>query len=421
MKKLTALVASCLSVCLPVTLLPATAAAADVTGPPVLNAPVFNDPVADSGTPGTPSAQQSAVMDQLIRLIRAARAGSEIRFAMFEWTPGRRSTEVADALLAAHGRGVQVKVIIERHETGKNDAVTDRLRATLGATETAPSYVVRCENPKEPKVKRGCIGRDYLHSKFALFSGIEVDGAAHDKVVFVTSSNLTDWYLYNSYNDAYTFTDATVHDGYHRYFDDLRAGRHKAVNPGYSWTTPTGTKHRATFLPRAETDGDPIVNVLKLVECSYRDADGITRQTDIRLALTAFNQNRIAIARELVRLRGENCWVDLVHHENAPGSTPLKVDAAVRAELARTVNGRRVQVTPCRFTVGNRSVVPHTKLMMIDGFYDDDITPRVYTGSANFSHLENADDSFVRIAGRDVHSSYLSFFYKVRDTCRART
>lgn len=35
-------------------------AEADVTGPPVLNAPVFNDPTADTGVPGSPSAQQSA-------------------------------------------------------------------------------------------------------------------------------------------------------------------------------------------------------------------------------------------------------------------------------------------------------------------------------------------------------------------------
>ncbi|MEV4084220.1 hypothetical protein ACGFJC_23945 [Nonomuraea fuscirosea] len=62
--------------------------------------------------------------------------------------------------------------------------------------------------------------------------------------------------------------------------------------------------------------------------------------------------------------------------------------------------------------------MPHTKLMMIDGVYDGGITPRVYTGSANFTTLENADDSLLRISGRDVHSQYLSWFYQIRSACR---
>lgn len=415
MKKIATLVALCLTAAL----LPAGSASADVTGPPVLNAPVFNDPVADSGVPGTPSAQQSAVMDQLIRLIRAARTGSEIRFVNHQFSPGQRSTEVADALIQAHQRGVRVKVILDDMENGANDEITARLKAVLGANESAGSYVIGCEYPDPSAVDRGCIGRNYLHSKFALFSGIEVNGTTHGNVVFQTSSNLSDWYLYNSYNDAFTLTDAAVYNGYSKYFDDLRLGRRQAPDPAYYWTTPTGSKYRATFFPRARSSGDPIANILKLVECRYRDTDGVYRQTDIRLVLTHFNQHRLAIAQELVRLRGENCWVDLVYYKSADGTG--NADATIRAELAKTVNGRRVQVTPCRFTAGGRSVVPHLKLMMTDGFYDDDITPRVYTGSANFTHLENADDAQIRISGRDVHTEYLSYFYKVRDTCKNRT
>ncbi|GAA2205989.1 hypothetical protein GCM10009850_014470 [Nonomuraea monospora] len=392
-------------------------ARADVTGPPVLNAPVFNDPTADSGVPGTPSAAQSAVMDQLIRLIKATPQGAEIRFVNHQFSPGQRSTEIADQLVAAHRRGVQVKVILDSMENGANDAVTATLAAALGTAESAGSWVIRCEYPDESAVDRGCIGRNYLHSKFALFSSVVSGGVSHANVVFQTSSNLSDWYLYNSYNDAYTFTDATVYAAYRTYFADLQAGRRKAVNPGYYWTTATGTAHRATFLPRRATDPDPVVSVLRLVECSYQDEAGVTRQTDIRMALTAFNKNRQAIANELVRLRGENCWVDIVYYDNRPQDAK-NVDDTVRSILATTVNGRTIQVTPCRFTVGTREVVTHNKIMMIDGFYDDDITPRVYTGSANFTALENADDAFLRISGRAVHDQYLSWFYGLRSACR---
>ncbi|MFG1702815.1 phospholipase D-like domain-containing protein [Nonomuraea sp. M3C6] len=135
------------------------------------------------------------------------------------------------------------------------------------------------------------------------------------------------------------------------------------------------------------------------------------------MALTAFNKNRVAIANELVRLRGENCWVDIVYYENAPGDAK-NVDDTIRQTLAKTANGRSIQVTPCRFRVGTRDVVTHNKVMMIDGFYDDDITPRVYTGSANFTYMENSDDAFVRISGRDIHTQYLSWFYDLRSACR---
>ncbi|TDD24880.1 hypothetical protein E1294_04105 [Nonomuraea diastatica] len=413
-----ATVALCLAAALLATGHPATAEETTaVTGPPVLNAPVFNDPTADSGVPGTPSAAQSAVMDQLIRLIQAVRPGGDIRFVMHQFSTGQRSSEVAGALVAAHDRGVRVKVILDSREDTSNDAVHARLAAVLGTSESAASWVVGCEYPDPAAGNRGCIARNYQHNKFALFSNVLVDGTVHAKVGFQTSSNLSDWYLYNSYNDAYTFTDATVYDGYLKYFDDLRAGRRVDVNPGYFWATPTGTPIKAHFFPRAKASGDPVVNILRLVECSYKDTDGVTRQTDIRLSLTAFNKNRKAIADELLRLRGENCWIDIVFYENASGDTK-NVDGDIRVILAkRASNGKYMQVTPCRFTVGSRSVVPHTKLMMLDGFYDDDITPRVYTGSANFSHLENADDAWLRIAGRDLHDQYLSWFYGIRKAC----
>lgn len=394
---------------------PTSAAAADVTGPPVMNAPVFNDPTADSGTAHSPSAKQSAVMDQLIRLIKAVPAGGEIRFAMHEFVPGDRSSDVAAALVAAHGRGVGVRVILDSQDDGRNDAVFGLLSAALGTTETAGSWAVRCEYPDE-SADRGCIARNYLHDKFATFSSVVAGGVTYPKVVFQSSSNMSDWYLYNSYNDAFTLSDATVYDGYVRYFDDLRTRRKQPVDPDYFWTTPTGSTYKGHFFPRLSSSGDPIANVLKLVKCGYKDADGVSHQTDIRLALTAFNGNRVAIANELLRLRGENCWIDVIFYDEPAHKM---VTDYIRGLLARRAsNGKYIQVRPCRFTVGDRSVVPHTKIMMIDGHYDDDITPRVYTGSANFTTLENADDSLLRISGRDVHSAYLSWFYDLRSACR---
>lgn len=76
------------------------AAAAPVK--PVINGPVFNDPL------GTP-AQQKAIFTQLVQLIDATPAGAQIRGSMYEFN----DQEVANALLAANSRGVDVKLIVD--------------------------------------------------------------------------------------------------------------------------------------------------------------------------------------------------------------------------------------------------------------------------------------------------------------------
>jgi hypothetical protein len=118
--------------------------------------------------------------------------------------------------------------------------------------------------------------------------------------------------------------------------------------------------------------------------------------------------HRAAIADELLRLRGENCWIDVVYADGG-------IEQEVLDVLSRTAsNGQTIQLTPCP------TFVPHSKVTMIDGFYDDDIQPRVYTGSANFTHLENSDDSQLRITGRATHDAYLSWFYELRTACQAQ-
>lgn len=372
---------------------------------PVINSPVFNDPTVASTGVG-PSARQSAVMDQLIGLIAGVPAGGEINFVMFEFQDGARSTAVADALLAAHARGAHVKVVLD--STAKSAPVLKRLRDAFAAGSDRASWAMACPPG------RGCIARNYMHSKFATFSTVRVGATDHKNVVFQTSSNLNDWYLYNSYNDAVTFSDAAVYADYRTYFKDLAAAR---PDPDYFWTSATGGPYKGHFYPRQQTAAkDPIANVLKLVKCSYKDEGGVSRQTDVRIALTFFNKHRLAVARQLRALRDQGCWVDIVYSAG-------KTDTEVLSALKPGPGEQPIQATACRFKSpsGSGEISPHTKVMMLDGFYDDDIVPRVYTGSANLTHLENADDSQVRIAGRANHTAYLNWFWNLRDTCKART
>src|SRR5690606_5599838 len=218
-------------------------------------------------------------------------------------------------------------------------------------------------------------------------------------------------------NNAITYSDARTYDAYRTYFEDLRRYRYDADGDNdYYRDSGTGTDYRVFFFPRRERSGQPfddpatdtVYNILDTVaSCTYDD-DGVRRQTDIRIAMWSFN--RPAVARKLAELREEGCWVDVVFTE-ANDSVLAALDFPGGPQLTR-----------CNFnTTPEIDIRVHSKYMLIDGAYDDDITPRTFTGSHNYAYssLRQADETLLRVMGRDYHDEYLNNFYQVRDTCRA--
>ncbi|AIS02087.1 phospholipase D-like domain-containing protein [Streptomyces glaucescens] len=387
---------------------------------PVINGPVFNDPL------GT-AEQQKAVFTQLVALIDATGAGQTIRGSMFEFG----DQQVADALLAAHRRGVDVKLVVDdsTYVDGEGrqyaNPAYESLKSGLGTSDTARSWVVVCDDRFEDNdgvddVQRGCLavappGPAYNHNKFFVFSKIGPfdDGTSYSKVVFQTSSNLSNWYKVESFNDAVTFSDSAVYDGYASYHEKLRAGRHLASgNNNVYFSTPTGSTYRGYFFPRGDSSynnpaTDTIVNVLDEVSCAYTGTDGKRHQTDIRIVMLYFNDSRIQVADKLAQLRAQGCWIDILY-------------ASAESKVKSTLTGANIQHRGCMIPNGpGIDVRPHNKQILIDGDYNGDITPRVYTGSANLigSSLRSADESFVRITSADYHTKYLSTFYRIRSAC----
>lgn len=392
---------------------------------PVINGATFNDP---SGS----AAQQGAVFTQIIQLVDATPAGAQIRVSMFDFTDGA----VADALLGAYRRGVQVRVIVDDSSyldgNGKRkpspawDKLSDPATG-LGTDDRAPSWIVMCDDQFEDDdgvddVKRGCIatappGPAYNHNKFFLFSKVGPfdDGSSYQKVVLQTSSNLTDWYKVESYNDAVTFVDPTVYDAYATYHEDLRRLRYSSTgNNHYYRSTPTGSTYRAFFFPRGDATyrnpaSDTIVNALDEVACAYTGTDGKRHQTDIRIAVLDFLGSRSQVATKLAALRAAGCWIDVIYAES---------DATVEGILDKA----GIQRLYCKYSVApGIEVRPHTKFMLLDGDYNGELEPRVYTGSPNLdgSSLRSSDQALLRISSAAYHASYLSYFYKIRAACRA--
>jgi len=389
---------------------------------PVLNKAVFNRPTGST-------AERNAVLIQLARIIDRVPAGGELQMSWYHFTVSDvtdtpTTPDLPGRLIAAHQRGVRVKIIVD--QSSATARPFQRLQPVLGSNDTAGSYIVHCAD-QFPSQKRGCIGTRtinyttssvtaYNHNKFLIASSLVLnDGSTVSNVVFQSSSNLTWWDTTEAYNNAVTFSDATTYQAYRTYFADLRSHRYSSSgNNNYYWLTATGSTYRAHFFPRRERSGqsihdpatDTVVTILNTVtSCYYNDA-GVRRQTDIRVNMYSFT--RPEVAKRLAALRSAGCWVDVVYSE---------INDAVRNAL-----GNNIQLTRCNYNVGpGLDVRTHNKYMLIDGAYDDDIIPRVFTGSHNFaiSALRQADETLLRIMGRDMHDDYLRDFWHVRDTCRA--
>jgi len=387
---------------------------------PVINGPVFNDPL------GTP-AQQKAIFTQLVQLIDATPAGAQIRGAMLEFN----DQEVADALLAAHRRGVDVRIIVDDSTYVNGDGVEypnapyQSLKAGLGTNDSARSWIVVCDDRFEDAdgvddVQRGCLAvappqPAYNHNKFFVFSRVGPfdDGTSYSKVVFQTSSNLSPWYKVESFNDAVTFTDNAVYDGYAAYHSRLRIGRTLVRGNNFAYaSTPTGSPQRAFFFPRGDTSyynpaTDNIVSALNELRCAYTGTDGLRHQTDIRIVMHSFFGSRVQVVQKLAQLRANGCWIDVLYAETDSAITTRLTAAGIQHRRCRIPNGPGIDVRP------------HNKEILIDGDYNGDLTPRVYTGSANLtgSSLRSADETIVRIANASYHARYLSTFYKIRTAC----
>lgn len=388
---------------------------------PVIGQATFNDPVGAE-------AEQNAIFVQLARLIDRVPAGESIELSWFGFDPpdtdnSAQRPDLTDRLVAAYERGVDVRIILDQGTVGT--PAQTRLAELLGTDDSQPSYVVSCKDQFPDGPDRGCIGtrvtswaNGYNHNKFLTASKVVLsNGDEVSNVVFQTSSNLGEWDAIEVYQNGITYSDPRTFDAYRTYFEDLRRYRYEeAGNINYYWSSPTGSDYRAYFFPRQERSGQPyddpasdtIYNMLDTVSSCTYDDNGTTRQTDIRVVQWAFN--RPAIARKLTELRKAGCWVDVVYSN---------MNEEVMNEL--NVSGGP-QLTKCDFNVAPEiDIRVHSKYMLIDGAYDDDIIPRVFTGSHNWSRdsLRVSDEAMLRIMGRDIHDQYLDNFWHIRDTCRA--
>ncbi|HWO64731.1 MAG TPA: phospholipase D-like domain-containing protein [Umezawaea sp.] len=338
----------------------------------VVGGAIFNDP--------TVPAKQRVIVDHDRALINGAAAGSSIRMAMYHFN----DAGVAADLVAAHNRGVDVRVVLDYSDSAT--APSKSLIAALGGKATVCTKDAACIGSK---------GTPIMHNKFFLFSNT----LGSTNVVVQQSSNLNSGNYTVLWNNAVTTVGNTaLYNGYLSYFNDLAA---KVKNSDYYRTVSAGAV-KAYFFPRAGTDeaSDTIYNMLnENVTCEGNTSTGTeTGRTIIRIAMWYFSRDDIA--RKLRDLANKKCWIEVVY---------TNLDDGSRSYL--TGNDRIVLYK----IAGDHEV--HSKYMLIEGTYVDKKDSKwVMTGSHNYTNaaLRENDETLLRIESAAIHDQYRSNFWALR-------
>ena len=347
--------------------------AIDPTGFEPVAGAVFNDPT------GTPE-EQFRIIDHVTQLIDNSPAGSSIRLATM--TVGSRT---ADALIRAHQRGVNVRVILPAQMLGKPSP--SRVTAETGTNIRSSSYVFYCRNACYRDSSQGV-----HHNKLFLFSQV----GTTPNVISTSSGNLDNYMAERRYNDAYTVVDDAA--GYRAgvaYFDlMLTDSYHNAAAP-----TTTGKGVTYHFFPRRRAN--LFGAIMNNVRChGATGGTGINGRTAIRMTTSLWDRSRLDVARQVVDLKRRGCNIFVLAQSYNIDRGILKMFRAAKVRF-------RFADTP-RTALGN-----HSKYVTISGnFHGRTNDTSVYAGSLNLTAADNSscDNNMIRITDASAHDAYRAHF-----------
>lgn len=379
-----------LALALPLALvLPAPPASAALA-PGVTHEAIFSNPFAAT------SKVDYRIHNRIVKMINETPAGATIRFSAW----GLEHVPTADALIAAHRRGVLVYGVKSGH---RPSAQSDRVKAVLGAR-----YKI-CRRTVSDGVTNACMSKQrngQMHAKSWLFSrtGTRVN------VVVTGSTNPTNHG--NESNDALIIAgDPDLYNGYVRYFNDRFAMR---LNPNYM-ASPNGTLRApksatvSYFSARLTSTGttgvEPSTSVTTqaatdpYVDALRRLAGG--GGCSVKAAQRFWNSERRHVTAQVVRLKKAGCAVSVIT-DNMDGPTYRTLTSA----------GITVRATK-RMTSTGRYVLTHHKFLVLEGTISGVANSReVWQGSQNLlgSSLRFTDDELVQVTHSPTVTAYETAF-----------
>jgi PLD-like domain len=332
--------------------------------------------------------QQLTLMNQIMNAVNSVPEGSIIRFVAysFDYQP------MADALIAAKKRGVQVRLLIDSHT---NTGALDSLRKGLGTSKSKSSYITTC--------KYSCMSSkpSFIHSKLYLFS--RAGGARY--VAMNSSANPAETGISKSWNNTYTTVgDKTLYDAYVDNFNDMLPDK---TNTDYYHTVQSGPyPTKEYFFPRAGStkNSDTLYNILNDVSCPKSGP-----KTEVRLTTYFWTSARLYLAEKLTALQNAGCIVEVIYPDGSGNQDTIypQVTAELLHGNVPTYNTR---------PVGGLYI--HNKEILIKGVYQGLANQKiVYATSQNLTmtSLRESNEVMLRIPNVAVYDAYYSNFADIRD------
>ncbi|MET0694007.1 MAG: phospholipase D-like domain-containing protein, partial [Propionibacteriaceae bacterium] len=344
---------------------------------------IFNNPKGKK-------AKQLTIITQINKGIDNAPRGSNIYMAQYLFD----IDSVANKLIAAHRRGVNVKVLID---DGTPTKQSRRVKAALGTNKKARSYVTTC--------KRSCMANvaSVMHAKFYLFS----QTGASKLVSMVSSANPYTGNTFTSWNNNHTIVgDRAIYNSLVKYFNDMILDRN---NTRYYRTTQSG-KYKLYLFPRAPQPGVQTVipiDVLNHVACTgVAKGYGSKGKTVIRIAMWGWTGGRRDLANQLWAMHNRGCKVEVIINSGRTNSGVMK------QLLKKSKKYGRMKVYDA-WQDFNKNGLPglyiHHKTFMINGrWFGHPNTKVTYTGSQNFSAPATTvnNDIVMRIIDNGTYNAY---------------
>lgn len=318
-----------------------------------------------------------------------------------------RSDAFVDALIAAHRRGVSVRVLISlgnANPENPNKGFNRLQRALREGNKKRPmklrSFARKCD--------RSCRGdRGIAHTKMYLFSRA---GKARN-IVMYSSANATEVAVTRQWNDIYTLANrAKPYGDFISMFKEMK--KDEPAKPPYRKFVRK--RFTAEFLPwkGKKAKGDPTLNVLNKVRCKgATGGTGVNGRTHIRIAQTAILDKRgIRIAERLKQMWDNGCNIKIVYA--LMGNNVLKV---VRRPGGRgPIPIRQIAQDWQGDGVYDRYL--HMKYMTISGVYNGNSATRLtVNGTANWSGLTKVSDEVIGyVRGermRRKHADYVDHLF----------
>ncbi|MGI5176078.1 phospholipase D-like domain-containing protein [Dactylosporangium sp. CA-152071] len=367
--------------------------------------------------------QTTGLRDEIDTLVQASVAGSTLYASLYTFT----DQAITDHLLAAHARGVKVRLLIEACTDG-DPAVCNQSAQVDSLVSGLPAWSSSATGSWAKRCFASCAGggTGINHNKFWVFSALS-DGRTD--VTLIGSNNPTNPQQQMYQNLVEVSGNAALATAYRDYVNRKLAvtGSSKVYETGHVdagpfrlWYSPRNSPSTAedttitnSFNPQS-TRHDIFAAAIDDVQCSTTSTDDV-----IRLAMWGFRDARPEVIDALGDKADAGCTVEVATGEHQDMIDDL---------AARGIGVYSMNPGGCRqsfFAVGSAVNAEcsdgsiHSKYLVVQGVSrKDNQTHRyVYTGSQNLTNgaLKKNDETFMRIDDTTVYNGFVADFAAIKE------